>query len=184
MLDISTVRDRTCYQRGCAHPECWAANTAYQAARARASTRPDEAWMPFVPAGPVRRHLLDLAADGVGLRQVSRLSGVGYTTLVKLVHGDPRRGGRRSRRLRPATARAVLSISGTASPTRRIPAGPTVVLVTELLSAGLPKAKVALLLGRRSGQLRLGPTVLGSTADAVARVHERVMRIAAERVAS
>lgn len=109
---------RACYQTRCGHPDCAAVNRAYAAEHARRRRRlladPDDMWMPFVPAGPARQHLMVLRDQGVGLWAVSRATGVSYKALYCLVVGDPARGGRRTRRLKIGTARAILTLSAVA----------------------------------------------------------------------
>jgi hypothetical protein len=66
--------------------------------------------LPFVPAGPVARHLRLLVDRGVGLRTVSDRSGVSLSTLSRLVYGG---GGKLTSksRVHKRTAEAVLAIT-------------------------------------------------------------------------
>lgn len=63
---------------------CTYSRAVYEARRARKAAR---GLVPYVPAGPARAHLAALAAAGVGLKQVAKISGVSRGALAKLVYG-------------------------------------------------------------------------------------------------
>lgn len=90
---------------GCRCDLCRAANT--QAARDQLK----RAAPPYVAATRARDHLAALAAQGVGLKTVARVSGVSNGALTKLVYGDRQRGTPPSRRIRPATEKAILGVT-------------------------------------------------------------------------
>ena len=161
----------------CRCERCTAANRDYERRRARAISRPDEVWLPFVPAGPARRHLEKLRKAGVGLRTVAALSGVSHGALSKIVYGDPQRGRRRSRRVRPQTLAAILAIEvEDARGGQKVAAGPTWALINELVAAGYSKADLARALGSKTPALQLGrQRVLASTARAVEQLHARLI---------
>ena len=95
---------RSCYQRGCDRPECAEAARAYDRLRKRQQRRPDEALASaFVPAGPVRRHLLDLVAAGLSLRSIADTIGVSHVALVKLSDG-------RTKKVRRTLRSALLAV--------------------------------------------------------------------------
>jgi hypothetical protein len=141
--------------------------------------RPDEAWMPYVPAGPARRHLTALAAKGVGLKTVSSLSGVSHGALAKIVYGDRARGQAPSRRIRPATLAAILAVEvDQARGGQKVPAGPTWALLDELLGAGYTKSFLARALGSKAATPSLQVTrdrVRASTARRVEALHRRLI---------
>lgn len=65
----------------------------------------------YVAATRARQHIADLAAQGVGLKTVARLSGVSHGALTKLIYGDRARGAAPSKRIRPATEKAILGVT-------------------------------------------------------------------------
>lgn len=63
----------------------------YDRDRRRRQRRPDEAALrKLVPAGPVRRHLLDLVAHGASLRSVAAAAVVSPSTISRLARGELR----------------------------------------------------------------------------------------------
>ena len=132
----------------CGCEPCREANRDYERRRGQAIARPDKVWMPYVPAGPARRRVAELREHGVGLKTVSRLSGVSHGALSKIIYGDPRRGQAPSRRVRPQTLAAILRVRlDQAQGGQKVPAGPTWALLGELLVAGYTKVFLA----RRAG---------------------------------
>ncbi len=163
----------------CGCEPCRQANRDYERRRGRAMARPDEVWLPFAPAGPARRHLARLAEQGVGLKTVSALSGVSHGALTKIVYGDRARGQKPSRRVRPETLAAILGVEvDQAQGAQKVPAGPTWVLLDELLAAGYTKA----FLGRELGSTAAPPSlqvgrdrVRASTARRVEALHRHLI---------
>lgn len=97
---------RACYiLDGCRCRPCADAAAAYERRRTRmvAYGRSD-----MVDAQPVRDHVEALRRAGVGLKRVAMLSGVAHGALSRLVYGE--KGRPRSRRVRRATASAVLAV--------------------------------------------------------------------------
>ena len=132
----------------CHCPLCRESVRIYELARRRALSRPDEAWVPYVPSGKARRHLAELSALGVGHKRVAEVSGVAHGTIAKIVYGDPRRGQRPSRRIRPETERRILAVTlADAAPAAKIPAGPTWALLDDLIARGWTKGWLAVQLG-------------------------------------
>jgi hypothetical protein len=164
----------------CGCEACREANRDYERRRGRAIARPDEVWIPYVPAGPARRHLAELSKQGVGLKTVSRLSGVSHGALSKMVYGDPRRGQAPSRRVRPETLAAILAVRlHQAQGGQKVPAGPTWALLEELLAAGYTKVFLARALGSTAANPALQVSrdrVRASTARAVEALHARLIR--------
>jgi len=156
---------------------CTAASPEYETRRRNAMNRPDEVWAPYVSAGPARRHLRELAAQGVGLKSVAKLSGVSHGALTKLVYGDRVRGMRPSRRIRPATEAAILAVQlRHATGGQRVPGGPTWSLLDDLLARGFTRVFIAQqLLGPQARSLQLDrESVFASTAVKVREVHRRL----------
>jgi len=165
----------------CTCEPCRAANREYERNRSRAMARPDQAWVPYVPAGRARRHLAELAAAGVGLKTVAKVSGVSHGTLSKLVYGERARGGRPSRRIRPETERRILAVTvGQAAGAQKIPAGPTWKLLDDLIARGFTKTWINHELGNTSGGLQIRrDLVRASTARKVEALHRRLAGVAA-----
>ncbi len=163
----------------CGCEPCGEANRDYERRRGRAIARPDEVWMPYVPAGPARRHLAELREQGVGLKTVSRLSGASHGALSKIVYGDPGRGQAPSRRVRPQTLAAILAVRlDQAQGGQKVPAGPTWALLEELLAAGYTKMFLARALGSTAANPALQVSrdrVRASTARAVEALHARLV---------
>lgn len=136
---VKYVQDR------CRCGACKAANRHYERERA-ARIEP-----PYVSAGPARRHVEELRAAGVGLKQVAKTAGVPHGSLSKLVYGDRRRGMGPSKRIRPGTAERILAVTpADIAEGARVPAGPTWENVERLVAAGVPRVRIA----ERIGQTR------------------------------
>ena len=157
----------------CRCDPCRAANSDYETRRQHAMRRPDEIWLPYVPAGPARRHVRQLMAAGVGLKQIAKVSGVPHGSLSKLVYGDPQRNMAPSKRIRPQTERAILAVTeADAADGAKIAAGPTWALIDQLIAAGYWKAWIARQIGQRGPGLQFGrDEVTARTARAVAALH-------------
>lgn len=159
----------------CRCQPCRAANRDAENARSHAIARPDEVWMPYVPALPARAHLADLAAAGVGLKTVAKLSGVSHGSLGKIVYGDASRHLVPSKRIRPATLAKILAVRAEAATgAQKVPAGPTWILLDELLAAGWTKSFLGRALGSMAEVASLqisGDRVRASTARKVEALH-------------
>lgn len=172
---VAYVADR------CRCDDCRQANRADAAARRRAIAY--GRWQPYVDAAPVRQHIEQLRAAGLGINRIVALSGVGSGTVRQLVYGD--RTGRPSHRVRAATARAVLAV-----PLDR-PAGGALVpaagarrLVTDLEEAGYTRQDLAAHLGRSSGSLTrslTGRRITAATLDAIEDLHRHLLPDAPDR---
>jgi hypothetical protein len=96
---------------GCRCAPCSQANNAYQKAweRARLYGRPTTSW---VDAGPVRAHVEQLQAAGLGWRTVSERAGVAQSVVSALLYGRVRETGRDapSKRLNPTAAAKLLAL--------------------------------------------------------------------------
>lgn len=160
----------------CRCTECREAVRLYELKRRRAITRPDEAWVPYVPAGKARRYLKELAEYGIGLKTVAKVSGVPHGTLSKLFYGDPKRRMGPSKRIRPETERRLLAVTfEDAAGAAKIPAGPTWRLLDDLIARGFTKSWIATELGAESPALQISRVrVRATTARKVAELHRRL----------
>jgi len=119
--------------RGCRCGECRAAAAAQKRAYRR---RRDEAGPLLLPADEAREHLRRLAASGVTISQVARLTGVAPTTLRAAEKG-------RRRRLTPSTIEAIEAVPlGTTAGAARVPAEKARRLLETMAAAGIGKAEI------------------------------------------
>lgn len=149
----------------CRCAECKAANSAYERARAR---RVEPA---YVLAQPARNHLVELAATGVGLNQVAKVSGVSHGALSKLVYGTANRAP--SKRIRKTTLDAILAVTpADAAGGAKVDGARTWELIEEMVAAGVPKVRIATGIGQRGPGLQLGRTTVSArNARAIAALH-------------
>lgn len=96
---------------GCPCEICKAANTAYEAARTRKIAYGQ--WQPYVDATPIRAHVQQLQAAGLGYKRIARLAGVTPSTLGKLLYGIPDRDQPPSAKVRPSTAEKLFAVVAT-----------------------------------------------------------------------
>jgi hypothetical protein len=91
------------------HP-CKDANTAYERTRSRQTAY--GRWNPYVDAQPVRDHVQQLTAAGMGLKTIAKRSHVAHGALWKLMYGKTRPDGTRqpSIKVRRETAQALLQL--------------------------------------------------------------------------
>lgn len=164
-------------QERCRCEPCRRANREYETRRVRAIARPDEAWVPYVPAGPARRHLERLAEQGVGLKSVTKITGLSHGTLSKLIYGDPKRRMKPSKRIRPETARKILAVRlEDAAGAQKIDAAATWRMLDELIARGWPKSHLAeLIVGPNARSLQIQRTLVrASTARKVEQVYAAI----------
>ena len=148
----------------CRCTDCRAAHSAYARARAR------QIEPAYVSAGPARSHLAELAAAGIGLKQVAKVSGVSHGALSKLVYGMPDRAP--SKRIRHSTHEAIMAVSPRdIADGSRVASGPTWVRIREMVAAGVPRVRIAEAIGQ-TGALQLrGQSVTVGHARAIAGLH-------------
>lgn len=129
---------------GCRCYICGFAVAQYNDAREHAIRRGQ--WIPFVDAQPVREHLRNLQACGLGLRRIAEASGVDRQRLQGILLGRPERGTGPQKQVRPALATAVLAVQpsldvlGSATP---IDATGTHRRLQALVCAGWPQHHLA-----------------------------------------
>ena len=157
----------------CGCEPCRQANRAYERARIHAMHRPDEAWVPYVPAGPVRRHLEALQAQGVGHKTVAQLAGLSASSVGKILYPSRYRGMGTSKRVREETARRILAVTADqAAGAQKVPATPTWALLDDLIARGWTKSELARRLGQNGPGLQVSrSTVRASTARKVEQLH-------------
>lgn len=99
---------RSSYVRGCKCADCRAANTRYAKL---AKYRSDKGISTLVDAAPVKAHLAQLRAAGVGKRTIAQRAGVAQTVVNRLIgidHSKP------ARRVHPDTAAKLLAVTAEA----------------------------------------------------------------------
>ncbi len=131
----------------------------------------------YVSALPAREHVAELAAAGVGLKQIARASGVSHGALSKLMYGVTRDGvvcRPPSKRIRKATLDAILAVApAQAAGGAKLPAEPTWQLIDEMIAAGVPRVRIAQHLGQTGPGLQLGRRfVTARNARAVRQLHD------------
>lgn len=82
-------------------------------ARAKARAEAYGTWQPYVDAQPVRDHIAALRAQGLGVKRIAHLAGLGHGTISAVVYGKYVDGQRRtpSLRVRPNTAQRILAVT-------------------------------------------------------------------------
>lgn len=136
---------------GCRCEPCRDAAAAYERERKRRVAPP------YVAAGPVRRHLRWLSENGVGWKRAARTAGVPESTVWKLLYGDPQRGQKPSKRVRPATRDKLLAVRpGDAADGAYVDATRTWEHIDTLLSRGWTKAAISRAIGQGGRALQLG----------------------------
>jgi hypothetical protein len=93
--------DRACYAVcGCRCQACLDMHAEYERERRRLMAY--GRWQPYVDAGPARRHVEWLIAQGMGKRTIAATAGIRRSTLRDLLAGRPR--------IRPQTAERLLDV--------------------------------------------------------------------------
>jgi hypothetical protein len=67
-------------------------------------------WQPLVDADPVRQHVNQLRAAGLGAERIIKLANVTPSTMQRLLYGRPSDGEAPSKRVRPEVAAALLAV--------------------------------------------------------------------------
>lgn len=114
-------------------------------------------WQPFVDAGPVRDHVRKLQAAGLGAQRIALIADVSVGAMWRLLYGDLHRGTPPSKRIRPATAAAILAVRvdiDTLEPRVRIDAVGTRRRIQALAAIGWSLAYQAERLGRAPSNYR------------------------------
>ncbi|MEU6725566.1 hypothetical protein ABZ917_17815 [Nonomuraea wenchangensis] len=163
---------------GCRCYVCGFARAVYDERRQRAIAY--GTWQPFVDAEPVRQHVRDLQACGVGLRRIAEAAQVDRKRLQALLNGRPERGTGPQEKIRPALALAILAVEPSfdllgdktvidASGTRR--------RLQALVARGWSQAKLAARLGwtpANLGTLMKEPRTIVATARKVRALYDEL----------
>lgn len=151
---------------GCRCEGCRAAEKAY-----RRALQQDPAPR-LVGAARARQHVQMLTAKGVGLKTIAARAGVSYNAICKLMYGKA--GGSPSKRIRPETESAILSVSSAdAAPGASIDASSTWETIEVLQRRGWTKTAIAHAIGQ-AGALQLGrEQVSKRNADAIRELLDR-----------
>lgn len=82
-------------------------------ARAKARAEAYGTWQPYVDAQPVRDHIAALRDQGLGVKRIAHLAGLGHGTISAVVYGKYVNGERRTPpvRVRPNTAQRILAVT-------------------------------------------------------------------------
>lgn len=93
---------------GCRCYVCGYARSEYEERRQRAIAY--GTWQPYIDAEPVRQHIRDLQACGLGLRRIADAAGVDRKRLQAVLNGRSERGTGPQAKIRPALAAAILAV--------------------------------------------------------------------------
>lgn len=115
----------------------------------------------YVGASRAREHVEFLATQGVGLKQIAKVSGVAHGTLWKLIYGVPSEGRPPSKRIKRDTETAILAVMPSqGADGSRVPADPVWCEVKVLLGRGWTKGAIARAIGQTGPGLQLGNQVV------------------------
>jgi len=162
---------------GCRCDSCRAANRAE--ARRRNRQIVYGRWQPYVDALPVRVHLRELAAAGVGWKRAAALADVSTGAVSRILYGGP---GERppSQRVRPQTAAAILAVRASAdqlAPGALADSTGARRRLQALVATGWSQARLARLLGMTEanfGAVMRRDQVTAGTARAVSQLYNRL----------
>lgn len=175
-VEHGTLSGRT--HGNCRCKACLAASTAYDARRYRLQAY--GRWQPYTDAAPVREHVQALQGYGIGLQRIATLAGLPGGTISRLMYGDPPRGTQPSKRVRPATAAAILAVRPSLDllgATVKVDATGTRRRIQALVVMGWSLSKVADRIGSAPtniGKTIRSATVYASTARAVRDVYDEL----------
>lgn len=129
-------------------------------------------WNGLVDAAPLREHLLNLSAAGVGYKAVADAATVSRTVLQDVMMG-------RKTRVRAQTARKALAVDrGAMADHGLVDAATTWELLERLIEQGYSRARLAHELGHVRGALQIGrERCLARTALAVSRLYLRLCSV-------
>lgn len=139
-------------------------------------------WQPYVNAEPVRTHVRQLMAYGLGWERIASQAGVSRGTVEKLLYGAAYRGAGPSKRIRPETADKILALQPAAG---RLASGigtgatGTHRRLQALVAAGWPQTRLAERLGMHRanfGRTIRNPHVHMSTERAVRDLYDELWR--------
>ena len=165
-------------QDRCGCGPCTAANT--EAERRRAKAIAYGTWRGLVDAAAVRAHVQSLREQGLSLKRIAQLSGIGQGTLSALVYGEPSRGRPPLTQVRTDTQRRLLAVRfqlAAVAPGRRLDATGTRRRLQALATLGWSVTSLAArseLPVRTLRRALTSTTVTAETARAVGRLYEQL----------
>jgi hypothetical protein len=166
---VAYVKDR------CRCPACTAANSAASRNRRRRALFGHQSSSTLVDATPVREHIAQLRAAGLGYDRLSRLAGTSARHLRDIACTTPTPTHKAPiRRIRTQLAEALLTIDPATATYLRDARG-TRRRLTALVALGWPLPHIAALLGRRPDSLARTLTanqVTAATAAATAKLYD------------
>lgn len=126
---------------------CTEANRLYERDRVRQHLY--GRWNGLIDAAPARDYILSLMAQGMGLKQIVKVSGVSSGAFTKLVYGILSPSGERvpSRRIRPATAERIFAVKLQLADGARTDSLGAVRRLQALVALGWSQHKIAVRLG-------------------------------------
>lgn len=127
---------------GCHCHACLYARSEYDCTRRRQICY--GTWQPFIDAEPVRQHLRQLGAAGLGWQRVATITGVKNGTLSAILYGRP--GQQPTKLIRPYLAEKILAVQATPdliAPSTPVPAVGTVRRLRALVALGYPVRHLA-----------------------------------------
>lgn len=147
----------TCYIHcKCRCAPCRAGNSKRETTRVRQKAY--GRWVsPYVPAPPVREHVIALTAAGIGQKRVAELAGVRYGSIQNLIYGRQQPGPRhleQLQRMSRTNAEKLLALSAdepALAGGARVPSKPTVRRLRALVAFGWSQSKLSALLGMGRG---------------------------------
>lgn len=101
----------------------------------------------YIDAEPARQHVRSLGAQGMGWKRVARSAGLSPSTVWKLMYGNPTIGRAPNKRVRAATANAILAVKLDLADGAIIDATGTTRRIQALVALGWSQSKIAAQLG-------------------------------------
>lgn len=132
---------------------------------------------PYIDAEPVREHVRQQQAAGMGAKTVAQRAGVSPTVVSKLLYGDAGRGQAPTKRVSRATARAILAVTPDLEPGARIGGAGTRRRLQALVAIGWTRRELAAQLGRTEsnfGRTLRSDRVTVATARQATDLYERL----------
>lgn len=162
--------DRIRYMGGCRCQACRSANTAYELRRSAARAAGE--WNGLVSAKAAQEHIAALSKAGVGRRTVGDVCGVSDNVLSLIISG-------RKAQIRANTEKAILAVTPEAKADHALtPAGPSWVMIEELIRDGYTKSFIALSMGQKNPALQLKKDMITvRNAYEVSRLYERLRKV-------
>lgn len=137
-------------------------------------------WNPWVDAEPVRLHVKEIQAAGIGLPHLAIVSGVGQATLNRLIYGEPGCSRPPTRKMRPWVAEQILAVttaSGALAGRVRVDATGTRRRLQALVSLGWTLEQLGKGIGASASAVYRAlqsETVKAARASSVADLYERL----------